>query len=94
MMSRVTLIHKGGGKDKENIVNYRPIAVINIIAKIFGILTNEKLRAWTETQIRLEQNGFRKCRGGLVNIYVLREIIKRSKHQGRFHSINQHRKSM
>lgn len=68
--SRVTLIHRGEGKDKGNIANYRSVAVMNIMAKISGIIINEKLRTWTETHAVLgeEQSGFRKGRGSLENV--------------------------
>ena len=81
--SRVTLIHKGGGKDKADIGNYRPIAITNTMAKVFGIIINEKLKTWMETQKVLgeEQSGFRKGRGGLDNIFTLKEIIDRNRTQ-------------
>lgn len=83
--SRVTLIHKGGGKGKAEVGNYRPIAIMNTMAKVFGIVINEKLKAWIETQKVLgeEQSGFRKGRGGLENIYTLKEIIERNRLQRR-----------
>ena len=34
--SRVTLAHKGGRKSKEDVGNYRPIAVINTLVNVFG----------------------------------------------------------
>lgn len=49
--SRVTLIHKGGGKEKADIGNYRSVAIMNIMAKVFGIIINEKLKAWIETKM-------------------------------------------
>ena len=83
--SRITLIHKGGGKPKENIENYRPIAVINILAKVFGMVLNEKITDWAERQ-RVwgeEQSGFRKGRNGLENVLILKELIERAKNTGR-----------
>ncbi len=79
--SRITLVHKGDGKDRQDIANYRPIAVINILAKIFGMIINEKIRTWIETHKILgeEQSGFRKGRGGLENILTLKEIIDRNR---------------
>lgn len=41
--NRVTLIHKGGGKAKDEIGNYRPISIMNIFAKVFGMVIDEKL---------------------------------------------------
>ena len=40
--SRVTLIHKGGGKAKEEIGNYRPITIRNILEKVFDMIINWK----------------------------------------------------
>ena len=80
----MTLIHKGGGKTKDEIGNYRPISIMNILAKVFGMTINEKLMTWAE-QYRIwgeEQSGFRKGRGGLENVYVIKEIIERNRKQG------------
>ena len=83
--SRITLVHKGGGKSREDIGNYRPIAVINILAKVFGWIINEKLKTWIEEMKVLgeEQSGFRKGRGGLENVLVIKEIIERNKKLGK-----------
>ena len=76
--SRITLVHKGGGKPREDIGNYRPIAVMNILAKTFGWVINRKLTTWIEESKVLgeEQSGFRKGRGGLENTLVMKEIIE------------------
>ena len=83
--SRVTLIHKGNGKPKEKIENYRPIAVMNVTAKVFGTVINEKLERWAEENKVWgeEQAGFRKGRGGLENIFVMRDIIEKYKKSGK-----------
>ena len=77
------MIHKGGGKPKKEIGNYRPIAAINILAKVFGWIVNNKLLKWTDDSkaLREEQSGFRKGRGGLENVLILREIIEKKKKQ-------------
>lgn len=41
-MCRVILIHKGG-KSKEDIDNYRSIRVMNILAKIMGMVISDKI---------------------------------------------------
>jgi len=83
--SRVTLVHKGGGKSKEDVGNYRPIAVINTLAKVFGWVINDKMKKWIEENKILgeEQSGFRKGRGGLENVLVMKEIIERNKKLGK-----------
>ena len=59
--SIVNLIHKGGGKSKKNLQNFRPITLSDTIGKVFcGILGNrienicESMGIFEE-----EQNGFR-----------------------------------
>ena len=54
------LIHKGGGKSKLEINSYRPVSIINVMNKLFGIIINEKLRRWIEEKgiIGEEQDGF------------------------------------
>ena len=81
--SRVELIHKGGRKEKTEIGNYRPISIINILNKLFGEIINDKMQRWVEQEgvIGEEQSGFRKGRSGLENIYVLKELIDRSKRE-------------
>ena len=83
--SRITLVHKGGGKPREEIGNYRPIAVVNVMAKVFGHIINNKIMSWIEERKVLgeEQNGFRRGRGGLENVLVIREIIDRNKKMGK-----------
>ena len=45
---RVSLVHKGGGKSREDIGNYTPMTVMNIVAKVFGWVVSDKLRKWTK----------------------------------------------
>ena len=78
--SRVTLLFKGGGKPRQEIGSYRPIAVMNMLAKVFGWIINRKLVTWAEENKVLgeEQSGFRKGRGGLENVLVIKEIMERN----------------
>ena len=78
--SRVTLIYKGGGKSRKEIGSYRPIAVMNVLAKVFGWVINTKLMNWAEENKVLgeEQSGFRKGRGGLENVLTIKEIMERN----------------
>ena len=40
--SRVVLVHKGGSK--KDVIHYRPISVINVICKLFIMITREEVR--------------------------------------------------
>ena len=44
--SRVVLVHKGGSKKEVN--NYRPIATINVICKLFMMLIRDSINGWVE----------------------------------------------
>ena len=58
---------------------------MNTLAKTFGWMINDKLRTWIEESRMLgeEQSGFRKGRGGLENVLVMKEIIEKNKKLGR-----------
>ena len=43
---RVVLVHKGGSKKEVN--NYRPIAIINVICKLFIMLITDSINGWVE----------------------------------------------
>ena len=79
--TRVNLIHKGGGKNKCEVKNYRPVAVANTITNIFcGILKEKLTRILEEGKvIGEEQSGFRKDRRGTDNLFVMKEIIEHAK---------------
>lgn len=51
------------------------------MSKISGLIINEKIQRWTEQSGVLgeEQHGFKKGRSGMKNVYVMKEIIERSK---------------
>ena len=44
--SRVVLVHKGGSK--KEVINYRPIAIINVICKLFMMLIRDSINRWVE----------------------------------------------
>ena len=44
--SRVVLVHKGGSK--KEVSNYRPIAIINVICKLFMMLIRDSINGWVE----------------------------------------------
>ena len=58
--SRVTLLHKGGHKNKKELKNYRPITLTDTISKIFCGILNDRLKDIFERNKVMgeEQNGF------------------------------------
>ncbi|KAK4328209.1 hypothetical protein Pmani_001329 [Petrolisthes manimaculis] len=81
---RVTLLHKGGCKSKNELRNYRPIALLNTLGKIFSAVLNERLCRWIErfSVLGEEQNGFCKDRRAEDNMFVVNELIERKKKDG------------
>ena len=79
--SEALLIHKGGRKAKTEINNYRPIANISSLCKLFGACVNEELNLWLEREecFGREQTGFRKNHNCSENIYIIRELVEQSR---------------
>ena len=64
--------------------NYRPIALLSVMGKIFGSIIENRLSDWSENSMVLadEQGGFRRRRGTPELIFSLREIILQRKALG------------
>ena len=58
---------------------------MNVLAKVFGVIINEKVIQWAEGNKIWgeEQAGFRKGRGGLENLFIIRDLIEKSKATGK-----------
>ena len=46
MESRVVLVHKG--TSKQELKNYRPVAIINVVCKLFMMVLRERINGWVE----------------------------------------------
>ena len=64
-------MHKGGGKSRQDRGNYRPIAIMNTLAKTFGWVINDKMRTWIENSRVLGEE-----QSGLENVLVMKEVRK------------------
>ena len=76
--SRVILLHKGGHKSNKELKNYRPIALIDTMGKIFCMCLNERIKEAVEVNgiIGEEQNGFRiNRRGEIIGLWYERLLI-------------------
>jgi hypothetical protein len=65
--------------------NYRPIALLSVIGKLFGSVVESRISTWSEKHHALadEQGGFRRSRGTPDLIFMLRETILTRKLRGR-----------
>ena len=57
--------------------NFRPITLLSIVGKLFGIIVNSRVMSYSEAvgAISDEQGGFRKHRGCPDQILIFREIL-------------------
>lgn len=76
--SEVTMcmLHKKG--DPTDPGNYRGIALVNCITKIFTQIIHDRIKKWAETEdlIPEEQAGFRNGRGCEDNVFVLQSVLQ------------------
>ena len=65
--------------------NYRPITLLSTVGKVFGSIIENRLSCWSEENrtIADEQGGFRRNRGTIDLIFLLREIITNRRENGR-----------
>ena len=77
--SRIFLIHKSGTKFRST--NYRPIALLSCMHKIYSSIVEKKLRTLLETHHVLSdlQNGFRKNRSTTDSILTVLQLIHHAK---------------
>ena len=77
--SRVVLVHKGGSK--KEVSNYRPIAITNVIYKLFMMLIRDSINGWVEESGMLGdvQGFFRRGRRTDDNLFMLERMIEMAK---------------
>ena len=77
--SRVVLVHKGGSK--KDVINYRPISVINAICKLFIMIIKDSINGWVEESGMLcdVQVFFRRGRRTEDNLFMLEKMIEMAK---------------
>ncbi len=69
--------------DKEELDNYRGIALSCTVGKVFERVLDNRIRAISEEKVMKEaQGGFRKDRGCADQIFVLRTVVELRKKQG------------
>ena len=67
---------KGNG-DKCECSNSRGIRLLNVVAKLYGTLLINRVRARTDCAIREEQCGFRQGRGCMEQVFAKRQVYEK-----------------
>jgi hypothetical protein len=64
--------------------NYRPITLLSVVGKLFGVIVNARMSAFSEATGTLsdEQGGFRPKRGTPDQVFLLREVLASRKERG------------
>src|SRR5215469_10087545 len=75
-------VYKGKG-DKRECSNHRGISVLSVVGKMYGRILIERVRALTDNLIREEQGGFRKGRGCLDQVFVVKSLCEKFREKGR-----------
>jgi Reverse transcriptase (RNA-dependent DNA polymerase) len=80
-LALLTMIHKGGNTTDWG--NYRPIAVVQVISKMYAMVLSNRLHGWAEAQgdtvRKPSQAGFRPVYNTTFNTFTLNHFINKSK---------------
>src|SRR6218665_1883249 len=79
--SIITVLHEKGSTLECS--NYRTIALMSHLGKVFISVLTERLRAQTEEHLADEQAGFRKARSTVQQILTLRVIGEKARRKGK-----------
>ena len=73
------VVHKGGRK--RELIKYRPVAIINVVCKLFMMVLRERINGWVEESGMLGniQGGFRMGRRTENNLFMLERMIEMAK---------------
>ena len=66
------------GGSKKELKNYRPVAIINVVCKLFMMVFRERINGWVEESCMLGdiQGGFRMGRRTEDNLFMLERMIE------------------
>ena len=74
--SRIVLVHKG--RSKKELKNYRPVAIIHVVCKLFMMVLRERIHGWVEESGMLGDvhGGFRMGRRTEDKLVMLERMIE------------------
>ncbi len=64
-------------KDKQECGNYRGISLLSIPSKVYTKILQQRLKKYVEKSVSEEQAGFRKGRGTIDQLFVIRQLAEK-----------------
>ena len=64
-------------KDKQECGNYRGISLLSIPSKVYTKILQQRIRKYVEESVSEEQAGFRKGRGTIDQLFVIRQLAEK-----------------
>ena len=64
-------------KDKQECGNYRGISLLSIPSKVYTKILQQRIRNYVEESVSEEQAGFRKGRGTIDQLFVIRQLAEK-----------------
>src|SRR5215469_14425216 len=80
--ARISPIYKGKG-EKTVCGNYRGISMMSVVGKVYGRIIIDRMKEITGDLIGDEQGGFRKGRGCIDQVFILRKLCEKYREKGR-----------
>eukprot|EP01059_Diplonema_ambulator_P019153 TRINITY_DN319_c0_g1_i5.p1 TRINITY_DN319_c0_g1~~TRINITY_DN319_c0_g1_i5.p1 ORF type:complete len:724 (+),score=90.92 TRINITY_DN319_c0_g1_i5:1040-3211(+) len=81
LVSETVPLYKKG--DPMLLVNYRQVCLMSCAAKLYNAVLRQRLQDMLDGRLRTNQNGFRKGRGTLEHVLVLRRAMELQRMSGR-----------
>ncbi len=75
-------LYKGKG-DKFEYSSSRGISLLSVVGKVYGRVLVERIRCGTESMVGEEQSGFRKGRGCVDQVFVVRQVCEKYLRKGK-----------
>ena len=78
----VVPLYKGKG-DKFECGSFRGISLLSVVGKVYGRVLIERIRCGTESMVGEEQSGFRRGRGCMDQVFVVRQVCEKYLRKGK-----------
>ncbi len=86
-------LYKGKG-DKFECSSFRGISLLSVVGKVYGRVLVERIRCGTKSMISEEQSGFRKGRGYMDQLFVVKQVCEKYLRKGNVSGFHGFRESL